>query len=72
MPCDWNRETRTSCDKTAGMIEGKRSREIQREKMLDGLTKWLKVGRVIEALKVTRDEIEICGIVIVCAKEHGT
>ena len=27
-----------------GMIEGKRSRGKQREKMLDGLTKWLKVG----------------------------
>ena len=34
---------------TTGMIEEKR------EKMLDGLTKWLKVGRVTEALKATRD-----------------
>ena len=34
---------------TTGMIEGK-----QCEKMLDGLTKRLKVGRVTEALKVTR------------------
>ena len=38
-----------------GMIEGKRSRGKQREKMLDGLTKWFKVGRVTEALKATRD-----------------
>ena len=32
------------------MIKGK-----QRKKMFDGLTKWLKVGRVIEALKAIRD-----------------
>ena len=38
-----------------GMIEGKCSREKQHQKMLDGLTKRLKVRRVIEALKVTRD-----------------
>ena len=36
------------------MIKGKRSRGKQREKMLDGLTKLLKVGRVTEALKMTR------------------
>ena len=36
---------------TAGMIEEKGSMEKQHEKMLDGLTKWLKVGRVTEALK---------------------
>ena len=29
---------------TTGMIEGKLSRGKQLEKMLDGLTKWLKVG----------------------------
>ena len=33
-----------------GMIEGKGC-----EKMLDGLAKWLKVGRVTEALQATRD-----------------
>ena len=37
------------------MIEGKCSRGKQHEKMLDGLTKWLKVGRVTEALKARRD-----------------
>ena len=31
------------------------SRGKQLEQMLDGLTKWLKVGRVTEALKMTRD-----------------
>ena len=36
------------------MIEGKRSRGKQRAKMWDGLTVTLKVGRVTEALKVTR------------------
>ena len=35
---------------TSGMSEGK-----QHEKMLDGLTKWLKVGRMNEALKARRD-----------------
>ena len=39
---------------TTGMIDGKRSTEKQRENMLDGLTKWLKVGRVTEALRATR------------------
>ena len=33
---------------TTEMIEGKRSREKQREKMLDGLTRWLKVKIVTE------------------------
>ena len=36
---------------TTEMIEGKRSRGKQREKMLDGLAKWLKVGRGSEARK---------------------
>ena len=40
---------------TTGMIEGERNRGKQREKMLDVLTKWLKVGRVTEELKATRD-----------------
>ena len=40
---------------TTGMIEGKSSRGKQCEKMLDGLTKWLKVGRVTEAMEAMRD-----------------
>ena len=40
---------------TTVMIDGNNKRGKQREKMLDGLTKWLKVGRVKEALKVTSD-----------------
>ena len=38
-----------------GMIEGERSRGKRREKMLDGLGNWLKVGTVTEALKAPRD-----------------
>ena len=40
---------------TTETIEGKRNRGKQREKMLDGLTEWLKVGRVAEVLKAARD-----------------
>ena len=46
---------------TTGIIEGKRSRGKQREKMLDGLTKWRKVRRVTEALKATRDKDTVRG-----------
>ena len=38
-----------------GMVEGKCSKGKQFEKMLDGLTKRLKVGRVTNTLKATRD-----------------
>ena len=52
--CDGKRETRTSCDNwndRRKMQQGK-----QREKMLDGPTKWLQVGTVTEALTATRDK----------------
>ena len=39
---------------TTGMIEGKHSRGKKCEKILDGLTKCLKVGRVTEALRAMR------------------
>ena len=39
---------------TTGMIKRK-----QHEKMLDRLPKWLKVGRVTEALKEKRDRDEL-------------
>ena len=51
---------------TTGMIEGKGSRGKQREEMLDGRIKCLKVERVTEELKVTRDRE------IAYAKELGT
>ena len=56
---------------TTGMIEGKYSRGKQRKKMLDGLKKWLEVGRVTEALKATRDRDAWKGM-IVYAEEQGT
>ena len=40
---------------TTGMMEGKRSRGKQREKMTDGLANWLGAGKVVEILKATRD-----------------
>ena len=43
---------------TARMIKVKRSRGKQTENMLNRWTKWLKVGRVTEALKATRDRDE--------------
>ena len=53
---------------TTGMIEGKRSRGKQYEQMLDGLTKWHKVGGRREAMKY-RDAWKV---MISDAKEHGT
>ena len=43
----------------------------QPEKMLDELTKWLYVGRVTDALKVTRDR-DAWKVTIAYAKEQGT
>ena len=56
---------------TIGIIEGKNSRGKQNEKMLDGITKWLKEGRMTEALKVTRDR-DTWKVIIAYAKEQGT
>ena len=53
------------------MIDGKRSRVKQREKVLDGLTKWFRVGRVTEALKATRDR-DARKVMIAYTNEHGT
>ena len=39
--------------------------------MLDGLSKWLKVGVVTEALKATRNK-DAWKVMIAYAKEHGT
>ena len=55
---------------TTGMVKGKRSRR-KREKMLDGLTKWLKVGRVTDALTAMMDR-DVWEIMIAYAKERGT
>ena len=40
---------------TTGMMEGKRSREKQREKMTNGLANWLRADMVVKILKATRD-----------------
>ena len=51
-------------------MEGKGSRRKQREKMLDGLTKRLKIGLVTDALKVTRDR-DAWRVMMAYAKEQG-
>ena len=56
---------------TTGMIVGKQSRGKQPEKMLDGLTKWLKVGQVKEALKTMRDR-DTWKFMIPYTKEYST
>ena len=55
----------------SGMIEGKCSTGKQRKKMLDRITKWLKIGWVTESLKVMRDR-DVLKAMITCAKEHDT
>ncbi|GFO26228.1 Bis(5'-adenosyl)-triphosphatase [Plakobranchus ocellatus] len=40
---------------TTGMLEGKRSRGKQREKLIEGLTEWLKAGKSLEAIEATKD-----------------
>ncbi|GFO13501.1 exocyst complex component, partial [Plakobranchus ocellatus] len=40
---------------TTGMLEGKRSRGKQREKLIEGLTDWLKAWKSLEAIEATKD-----------------
>ncbi|GFO24426.1 timeless-interacting protein [Plakobranchus ocellatus] len=40
---------------TTGMLEGKRSRGKQREKLIEGLTDWLKAGKSLEAIEAIKD-----------------
>ena len=56
---------------STGIIEEKCSTGKQGEKMLDGLTKWLKVGRVTKALKARRDR-DACNVMISYSKEQST
>ena len=56
---------------TTGMMKGKRSRGKQREKITDGLVKWLGAGKVVEILKATRDR-GIWKDMIANAIKHGT
>ena len=53
---------------TVGMIKGKCSRGKLHEKMLDKLTKRLKVRRVTEAMKATRNRAT-WEVIIAYAKE---
>ena len=53
------------------MVEENVSGGKQREKMLDGLTKWLKLRRMTEALKATKNK-DAWKVMIAYAKEHGT
>ena len=48
-PCDEKREARTSSDNW-------NDRRKTQEKMLDGLTKWQKVGQVTDTLKAKRNK----------------
>ena len=56
---------------TTGMMEGKRSRGKQWEKMTNGLANWLGAGEVVEILKATRDR-GIWKDMIANAIKHGT
>ena len=56
---------------TTGMMEGKRSRGKQREKMTDGLVNLLGAGKVVEILKATRDR-GIWKDMIANTIKHGT
>ncbi|GFO38018.1 sperm-associated antigen 1 [Plakobranchus ocellatus] len=40
---------------TTGMLERKRSRGKQREKLIEGLADWLKAGKSLEAIEATKD-----------------
>ena len=55
---------------TTGMIEAIRSRGKKREKILDGLTKWLKAGRVTDVLISTKDR-DAWKTMTDYFKEHG-
>ena len=50
---------------------GKTQQGKQREKMFDERTKWLKIGRVTEALKAMRDR-DARRVMIAYAKKQGT
>ena len=56
---------------TTGMLEGKRSAGRQREKMADGMARWLGKTKVVELLKATRERDSWRGM-IANAVKHGT
>ena len=56
---------------TTGMLEGRRSRGRQREKILDGLTTWLKARKVTEILTKMKER-DVWREMIANAMEQGT
>ena len=56
---------------TTGMLEGKRSRGRQREKVLDSLASWLRATDMMEMLKATKDR-DVWRDMIANAMKHGT
>ncbi|GFN93972.1 endonuclease-reverse transcriptase [Plakobranchus ocellatus] len=56
---------------TTGMLEGKCSRGKQREKLIEGLTDWLKAGKSLEAIEATKDRKK-WRIMIANAVKQGT
>ncbi|GFN90701.1 craniofacial development protein 2-like protein [Plakobranchus ocellatus] len=56
---------------TTGMLEGKRSRGKQREKLIEGLTDWLKAGKSLEAIEATKDR-KMWWTMIANAVKQGT
>ena len=56
---------------TTGILEGKRGRGRQREKILDGLTSWLGAQRVTDILSTKKDREAWRGM-IANAMEQGT
>ena len=55
---------------TTRVIEGKHSRGKQQEKILDGVTKWLNLGRVTDEIMATRGK-HVWKVMITCVKEHS-
>ena len=56
---------------TTGILEGKRGRGRQREKILDGLTSWLGAQRVTDILSTMKDREAWRGM-MANAMEQGT
>ncbi|GFO18842.1 hypothetical protein PoB_004534700 [Plakobranchus ocellatus] len=54
-----------------GMLEGKRSKGKQREKLIEGLADWLKAGKSLEAIEATKDRKK-WRTMIANAVEQGT
>ena len=65
------RREKMEYDITTGMLEGNRSRGRPREKMLDGLTSWLKVEKVTGILRAAKDR-DVWREMIANATKQGT